>query len=414
MNEDFFGIKKDEEPVQDLYAEEQESKNGRSTKHVDGGGGKKVFGRKGGSGMGGNGKILSIAIVLSLLIALACSWFMVQTLGATKSDVNGVITTVNGLSTRVGDVEDTALTPSDLEGLATESFVTGKGYTTVTSVDAKISALNTSLMAAIGGVVVPTPAATGPKITIISGGCNVNVSGSCATYNMTSGKVWSVNSGNQCTLNLTATSSGYGNFTGWSINGLSNTSNPISINITGETFITVLSTGMASPITYTLAINSTAGGTSLFDGTSPFASGSVVPIHAVAETGFVFNGWTPTTGITSPSSANTSVSMTSNRSITANFVSCIPAKPTLTYPDTGNTSVFNGSVHFTWSDCGDGTLYDFYFSTSGSFGDPTLEDLEVSACDWIAPNSNTWYYWKVVATGGCGTKSATGYFRTAP
>ena len=412
--DDFFGLNKDEQ-VQNLEEDIVPAKKGKFK-----------MGKGGGSSSAG--KIIGICMIISLVFSMVSAWFIVSMVCPSKSAVNNTIAAVNTLSGDLSDFQES--TSQALTSKATESWVTNQGYSTQTWVNAKVSDLasQTWVTTQISNAINASGGSTGgttvvQAITLLAGNCNVSVSGGCVGVNTSvlvqSGKAWTKAAVSGCTLNLTATPVS-GNFSGWSINGVTNTSNPINISISGETFIMAVTTtggGLTptpTPVTYALTVSPTAGGTASFDGTSPFVNGSVVPIHAVAETGFVFNGWTPITGIASSISANTNVSMTANRSITANFVSCIPLKPTLTYPDTGNTSVVNGSVHFTWSDCGDGVLYDFYFSATSSFGDPILEDLEVPACDWIAPNSNTWYYWKVVATGGCGTKSTTGYFRTSP
>ncbi|MCL2259943.1 MAG: hypothetical protein FWC15_01155 [Fibromonadales bacterium] len=76
--------------------------------------------------------------------------------------------------------------------------------------------------------------------------------------------------------------------------------------------------------TYTLTINRTptAGGTTTpASSQANIAAGTPVNISATAANGYVFNGWTTGTGATiaNPSNASTTVTLTGNATITANF-----------------------------------------------------------------------------------------------
>jgi uncharacterized repeat protein (TIGR02543 family) len=62
-----------------------------------------------------------------------------------------------------------------------------------------------------------------------------------------------------------------------------------------------------------------AGGTPAFTGSNPFILDSVVPIQANTDSCYTFTGWTPTANITDPSLENTTVTMTDNKSLTANY-----------------------------------------------------------------------------------------------
>ena len=74
-------------------------------------------------------------------------------------------------------------------------------------------------------------------------------------------------------------------------------------------------------ITYTLSVSgNNSGGSPYFDGTSPFNCGATATIHANTSSCAVFAGWTPAAGIANASAANTTVSMTQNRILTANYI----------------------------------------------------------------------------------------------
>lgn len=83
----------------------------------------------------------------------------------------------------------------------------------------------------------------------------------------------------------------------------------------GDTTITVR-------VFHNLTISSTAGGsvTSPGEATFPYDTGTVVNLAAVADEGYQFTGWTGDTGeIDDPASAETTITMNTNYSITANF-----------------------------------------------------------------------------------------------
>jgi uncharacterized protein (TIGR02145 family)/uncharacterized repeat protein (TIGR02543 family) len=69
-------------------------------------------------------------------------------------------------------------------------------------------------------------------------------------------------------------------------------------------------------VTYTLTVNAGTGGTVTGGGT--FNAGTNAPISATANAGYAFTGWTGV-GVTNSSLANTTVSMTADRTVTANF-----------------------------------------------------------------------------------------------
>jgi bacillolysin len=73
-------------------------------------------------------------------------------------------------------------------------------------------------------------------------------------------------------------------------------------------------------ITYNLSTTANnSGGSPYFDGSSPFNCGVNASIHANTGPCHTFSGWTPADGVANASAEDTTVSMTQDRIITANF-----------------------------------------------------------------------------------------------
>ena len=364
------------------------------------------------------GKNPLVATLLGIIISVVLAIGAVMYLAPSKAQFTELVNQVHALNNSVGDLPTLLAGKASTGSVSTVSTTVGDANSglvkAVADLTTKINgytAPDAYTKAEVDNLIEGIPAGDQVGLSIVTGYCStVNISGAATdSIAPSSIRFYVVSRGTDITLNATGTY-----FSGWTVNGNTSawTNRSVSIPITTNTNIEARCS--VPPVTYTLTVASSAGGTASFDGTSPFVNGSLVPIHAVADTGYAFVNWSPSTGVVGPSLANTNVSMTAIRSLTANFVSCIASKPVLTNPVVGNTSVANGSVHFTWSDCGDGVTYNFYFSESSSFSDPILEGLEVPACDWIAPVAGKYYYWKIVAVGACGSKSTVGYFQTAP
>jgi hypothetical protein len=96
------------------------------------------------------------------------------------------------------------------------------------------------------------------------------------------------------------------------------------------------------PVTYNLALSSTAGGsvTSPGEGLSSYAPGTVVNLMASAADGYRFAGWTgDVVTVTNPASASTTVTLLSNYSIVASFEALPAVQYTLTISSSGCGSV---------------------------------------------------------------------------
>ncbi|HOZ79215.1 MAG TPA: InlB B-repeat-containing protein [Ferruginibacter sp.] len=129
------------------------------------------------------------------------------------------------------------------------------------------------------------------------------------------------NSGSTATVTAVP-SAGYV-FNGWS-GAATGTANPLTITITGNSAVVAAFT--AVPVTYTLTAtaNPTAGGS--VSGMGTYAAGTSVTLTAIPAAGYVFSGWSgAVTGTTNPAT----VSMTSNRSVSASFTA-VPVTYTLT------------------------------------------------------------------------------------
>jgi uncharacterized repeat protein (TIGR02543 family) len=85
----------------------------------------------------------------------------------------------------------------------------------------------------------------------------------------------------------------------------------------------------------TMAVSPSAGGSTLpVEGTHSYAEDTVVDISAIPATGYVFDSWSG--DVAEPSNADTTVTMTDDKTVTANFV---PAEYTLTVNVVGNGTV---------------------------------------------------------------------------
>jgi hypothetical protein len=89
-------------------------------------------------------------------------------------------------------------------------------------------------------------------------------------------------------------------------------------------------------------------------------------------------------------------------------------KPIAYSPAIGNVSVVNGSVLFQWSDC-NASLYEFWFGNNSN----NLElwdtlDSDVQSFLWVAPEPNTYYFWRIRAVVGTTVKSSSFWFKTSP
>lgn len=97
--------------------------------------------------------------------------------------------------------------------------------------------------------------------------------------------------------------------------------------------------------TYTLSVSpNNAGGSPYFDGSGPFNCGANVSIHSNTSPTYIFAGWTPTAGIANASAENTTVTMSQDRVLKANYLSAIPAIGTVSLWTTGASPAETTSI----------------------------------------------------------------------
>ena len=132
------------------------------------------------------------------------------------------------------------------------------------------------------------------------------------------------------TVSLSATpNTGY-NFTSWSGDATGST-NPLTVTMNSNKVITANYTA----ITYTLNVIANHGSVVKLPNQANYNSGSSVILTAIPESGYTFTSWSgDATGTTNP----LSVTMNSNKNITANFTAIPPVTYTL------NVTANNGSV----------------------------------------------------------------------
>ncbi len=137
-----------------------------------------------------------------------------------------------------------------------------------------------------------------------------------------------------------------------------------------------------------------------------FAQGQNVVLHAAANAGSTFTGWS---GEGCTGTADCSVLMSQARLVSANFEPCAsPAAFTLESPVNGGTAPAT-PVTLTWTASSGAASYDVYFGTTSP---PALLTTVTTTSVQAAVMGGTTYYWRVAARNACATVSApaTGSF----
>ncbi len=168
------------------------------------------------------------------------------------------------------------------------------------------------------------------KVLLIQSGYSLIVTATNGSVTRTPDKT-SYASGDVVTLQAVP-NSGYA-FANWS-GDLTGTANPTTITMNGNKTVTANFT--ASTATYTLTINAVNGSVTKTPNQTSYASGAVVTLQAVPNTGYTFSGWSgDLSGTTNP----TTITMNGNKTVTASFTA---VAGTTTYSLTVNA--VNGSV----------------------------------------------------------------------
>jgi|GEM_PF-608320 len=133
------------------------------------------------------------------------------------------------------------------------------------------------------------------------------------------------------TASLTATPAAGYVFSGWS-GAVTGTSNPVAVLMTSNRTVTANFTVV--PVTYTLTATASPAVGGTITGAGNYPSGATATITAVPSAGYVFSGWSgAVTGTTNP----VTVSMTSNRSVTATFTQITYTLAATASPTAGGT-----------------------------------------------------------------------------
>ncbi|MFT3680259.1 MAG: InlB B-repeat-containing protein [Ferruginibacter sp.] len=131
-------------------------------------------------------------------------------------------------------------------------------------------------------------------------------------------------------VTLTATAASGYIFTGWS-GDVTATTTSVTVTMSSNKSVTA---NFAPAYTLTTTATPTAGGTvAKSPSATTYASGTVVTLTATAASGYVFTGWS---GDVTGTATSVSVTMSSNKSVTANFAPAYTLTTTVT-PNTGGT-----------------------------------------------------------------------------
>ena len=182
------------------------------------------------------------------------------------------------------------------------------------------------------------------EIDIMQGGTQqytVNVSANPANGGtVTGGGNYQV--GQSCTVTATA-NSGY-TFTNWSENGTIVSTQPsYTFVVNGNR--TLVANFQALPQNYTISVsaNPTNGGTVTGGGT--YQQGQSCTVHATANTGYTFTNWTENGNVVS-TNANYSFTVTSNRTLVANFTAQTYTITATANPTNGGTVAGGGTFNY--------------------------------------------------------------------
>ena len=172
-------------------------------------------------------------------------------------------------------------------------------------------------------------------------------------------------------VNLVATPAGAYEFVNWTgnVSTIANvTAASTSITINNSYSITANFSGAGPPVPYNLTISSSAGGsvTTPGQGTFGYGSGMVVNLVATPASGYRFVNWTGTVStVANVTAASTTITMSGNYSITANFAVIPPGQYSLTISSTAGGSVTTpGQGTFTYNA---GTVVNLVASPLGGY-----------------------------------------------
>ncbi len=185
-------------------------------------------------------------------------------------------------------------------------------------------------------------------------------------------------------------------FAGWTGEVADPNAASTTVTIDGDKTITANFTEVVI-IVYTLTIKINGSGSSTPPiGTHQHNEGDVVSITATADEGWQFDGWTG--DVASPASASTSVTMSSDKTITANFSDAAP--PVVSEVSASGAS--RTAIDITWTTDEPGDSQVDYYASPGQLSplDSTLVTQHSVRLTELTPA--TTYYYKVMSRDASG------------
>lgn len=257
----------------------------------------------------GTGKTIGICILAALIISTVISFFVVNSLSASKDDMKSANARIYNAQSNI------SILSTNLVNYATVASLTAyaktkdlEAYAKAIDVENKLSSLNNSMNDRIAALRAPTH-----KVTIVTGYCNISVRGSI-TENLSFGVIKEYEfSNNNSILNISTASAGWN---GWNINGIDNYNLAISVPVTSDVYV-VASGAAASEREYALKYSSINGWISgnVSQSIRYGGNGSIVWAYGDNSSCF-FNGWSD--GVMTAYRTDTNVH--NDISVTANFV----------------------------------------------------------------------------------------------
>ena len=213
------------------------------------------------------------------------------------------------------------------------------------------------------------------------------------------------NEGATATLSLADITTGY-SFNSWT-GGASGNSNPLNIVISSNTSVTANFTLNQ----YQLAVSAASGGS--VSGSGTFDHGTIAPISAMPDQGYSFSGWSGQ-GIASTSATTTTVSMTDNRIVTANFTplnysitAIVSPESTGVVSGTGNYQ-FGEDVTLTAMPTSEGYSFESWLGDINSTMNPLIVNVDSNLS--LTANFSLNTYSLTVSAGTGGTVEGNGDF----
>ncbi|MEM4701758.1 MAG: immunoglobulin domain-containing protein, partial [Candidatus Bathyarchaeia archaeon] len=212
------------------------------------------------------------------------------------------------------------------------------------------------------------------------------------------------------TVQLTApTVSGY-TFQYWDVDGASQGAGVSTITVTMDAPHMATAHYTAQVITYTLKIETTAGGTTNpAPGTYTYAAGSMVQVTAIPSSGYVFDHW-ELNGTNVGTAATYTVTMNNNYNLKA-FFKAAPTPPTVSISPMSTSIVVGQQVTFTSTVSGGTPPYMYQWFLNGN---PVSG---ANSASWkFTPTSEGTYIIYVVAVDadGCTAQSQTATLTVTP